>query len=460
MRVFRRFFSYWQNWLGVLLLLVFIFMATAAPVLSPQNPEDPESFKIVGRVTDSTPRPPSAKTILGTLPGQADVYHTLIWGTRDALWFGLTVAVGALFFGVLLGAVSGYVGGILNSVIMRLSDTLLTFPLIAGVAILQQFVAITIEAMGGMFYFNTEFHGKVVYFQFDPPAWVDFLLKVDPLLVCLILLSWVPYTRLVNATVITLKRAEFIQAVQALGGGWFWIIRRHLIPNSIGPALVLAARDVGNAVVLQATFTFIGLGSRSPWGMLLSMGRNWVIGPGGNIFHFWWVFLPATLAVMFFGITWNIIGDGLSDAIHPDSRPKRLRVEEDRTKEEISPGLGRGVIIRSQPVPSVSVSPSPVRHETPRSVRNSIILQTARDAVLNGNLSKALEAYSFLVKRCRLLDVVIKDLTALARLFPHEPQLWRILGDALAASGNQSYADKAYVQSDLTSQKQGQRHGS
>jgi peptide/nickel transport system permease protein len=452
--IFRRFFSHWQNWLGVFLLLGFVSISLMAPVLSPMDLKNPGPFKTIGRVTDLVPHPPDEKALLGTLPGQIDVYHTLIWGTRDAMQFGLVVAIGAFLFGVLFGAVSGYTGGILNSFMMRLSDAFLTFPLIAGVAILQQLVAITIESMGGTFYFNIERFGKVVYFEFVPPAWVDFLLKVDPLLICLIIFSWVPYARLVNTLVITLKRSEFIQAAQALGGGPFWIIRRHLLPNSIGPALVLAARDVGNAVILQATFTFIGMGSVSSWGLLLSMGRNWIIGPGGNVFKSWWVFLPATLAVMLFGITWNIIGDGLSDAIHPDSKIRRLRVKEDQAKQEIPSILSRSV----QPGISIAASRSSTRPETPGPVRNSIILQTARDAVIHGSLSKALEAYSFLVRRSRLLDTVVKDLTALARLFPGEPKLWKILGDALASSGNQAYADKAYVQADLVLKKQGQIH--
>jgi peptide/nickel transport system permease protein len=82
----------------------------------------------------------------------------------------------------------------------------------------------------------------------------------------------------------------------------------------------LGARDVGNAVILQATFTFIGLGGTSPWGTLLSMGRNWIIGPGGDLLASWWVYMPATLAVILFGVTWNVLGDGLNEVFDPRSR--------------------------------------------------------------------------------------------------------------------------------------------
>lgn len=313
----QRFLARRQNWLGMIIVLAFASIAAAAPLLSPQDPENPGPFKRVGRITDHTPRPPSESAVLGTLPGQVDVYHVLVWGARDAVEFGLMVALGAFGFGVLVGAVAGYAGGAVNGLMMRVTDAFLTFPVIAGVVFLQQLVAITIQSMGGTYYFNSENFGRVVYFNFAPPAWANFLMHVDPLLICLILFSWMPYARLVNSLVMALKQADFIVAARALGGGPGWVIGRHLIPNSLGPAFVMPARDVGSAVILQATFTFIGLGGTSPWGILLSTGRNWVIGPGGNLLAFWWVLVPATLAVILFGIGWNLLGDGLTDFMDP-----------------------------------------------------------------------------------------------------------------------------------------------
>lgn len=317
MRRLRRFLSHWPNWVGLILVLGFVLVALAAPMLSPMDPKNPGPFKAVGRVTDNIPHPPSPQAILGTLSGQVDVYHALIWGTRDAVQFGITAALGAFLLGVLVGAVSGYAGGVLNGLSMRVTDAFLTFPVIASVAFLQQIVGLTIQAMGGAYYFSMLSFGKVVFFQLTPPLWVNFLMKVDPVLISLILFSWMPSARLVNAIVLTLKRNDFIQAAHALGASPFWVIRRHLLPNSLGPALIIAARDVGNAVILQATFAFIGIGGNSPWGILLSMGRNWVIGPGGDLFAYWWVFMPATLAVILFGVAWNLIGDGLNDLLDP-----------------------------------------------------------------------------------------------------------------------------------------------
>ncbi len=126
-----------------------------------------------------------------------------------------------------------------------------------------------------------------------------------------------PYARLVNTTVMKIKSKSYIEAARSVGVRNGRIIFRHILPNSISPAIVLAARDVGGMVLLQAVFTFIGLGGDSPWGMLLASGRDWVIGPGGGIFAYWWVFLPATLALILFGIGWNLLGDGLNDVLNP-----------------------------------------------------------------------------------------------------------------------------------------------
>jgi peptide/nickel transport system permease protein len=317
MKRIRRYFSKWQNWLGPLIVLIFVSIAITAPVLSPEDPKNPGAFKSVGRVTDHVPHPPSGTSILGTLPGQFDVFHTLIWGARNALFFGLLVASGSFIFGVLFGAIAGNAGGFANGAMMRVSDAFLTFPSFAGVIFLQQLFAITITSLGGDFYFNTIYHGSFISFLGTPTPLMNFLSRIDPLMVTLILFSWMPYARLVNTITLTLKQTEFVQASHALGASPFWIIFHHLVPNSIGPAVVLAARDVGSAVIIQATFTYIGLGGNSPWGNLLSLGRDWVIGPNG-IFDTWWVFLPVTLTVILFGVGWNLLGDSLYEFFDPN----------------------------------------------------------------------------------------------------------------------------------------------
>jgi len=318
MRRFRRFFSRWQNWVSSLTILAFIGIAIAAPYLSPHDLKEPGPFMRVGRATEGRPLPPDEKAILGMLPFGIDVYHALIWGTRDALEFGLIVTISTALFGIFYGAVSGFAGNRLGNLMIRTADSFLAFPPIAAVVFLQQLFATTITAMGGM-YFYAERLGRVIEIPDSMSMTpIHYLLgHINPLMFSLIIFSWMPYARLVHSIVLTLKETEFIQAARALGGSPLWIIRKHLLRNSTGPAMVLVARDVGGVVLLQATLTFVNIGGDSIWGTMLSQGRDWVIGPGGSLLRYWWVFLPPTLAVMLFGIVWNMLGDGLSDVFDP-----------------------------------------------------------------------------------------------------------------------------------------------
>jgi peptide/nickel transport system permease protein len=320
----RRFLGRWQNWLGLLLVFVFLIIAITAPLLSPQDPDNPGPLKIVGKVTDLEPHPPSELAPLGTLPKQISIYHALVWGTRSALLFGVTVAFFVALIGVLIGTISAYSGGFFSKLLMRMTDAFLAFPVIAGVVLMQQLITNVLYNFGVRIY-----QGGLVGFvspgglftelPTDIPRIFTILLNVDPILVAFILFSWMPYARMMNTVVMQIKQNEYIEASRALGAGHTRLIFRHLIPNAITPAIVLAARDVGGMVLLQATFTFIGFGDSSPWGLILVRGRDWIVNPGG-IFAYWWVFLPATLALLLFGIGWNLVGDGLNDALNPRTR--------------------------------------------------------------------------------------------------------------------------------------------
>ncbi len=454
MRRVRRFFSHWQNWLGVLIVLSFAVVSLAAPLISQPNKTTQGAFKKVGRSTDFVPHPPSEKAILGTLPGQIDVFHALIWGARGAMIFGLSVALGAFLFGSIFGAVSGYMGGVVNNLMMRIADAFLTFPVLAGVVFLQQIVALTIESMGGITWFNANYFGSLVDFQFTPPPFAVFLMKVDPILISLIIFSWMPTARMVNTMVITLKNTEFIQATRALGGSPSWIIRRHLLPNSIGPAIVLASRDVGSSVILQATITFIGLGGASPWGILLSLGRNWVIGPGGNLLAAWWVFFPVTLAIILFGVGWNLLGDGLTEAFEPSAATYKRSSFFKVRKQKAGIAAHSSIITPTVHPAAVPVFPS---HQKTVSLLSSRIpatrhsekdplLYVARNSITEQNLDQAMHAYSHLIKHRRHMFEVRHDLVQIVRQYPRFSMAWTLLGDVLMQQGVTEYASKAYEQ--------------
>jgi peptide/nickel transport system permease protein len=299
----RRFLSRWQNVLGIAIVLGYVLAAMAAPWLAPpDDPAHPTPFRSVGRITDHAPKPPSREAPLGTVGSQFDIYYTLVWGTRTALRFGLTIALSTAVLGILIGAVSGYRGGLLNGFLMRTTDAFLTFPTIAGVWLFRELMPLP--------GYGTE------------PALLQRVmsaLSLDPVMITLILFSWMAYARLINVNISQLKQSEYVTAARSIGAGDLRIIFRHLLPNALAPAIVLVARDIGAMVILESAFTFIGLGGSTEWGTLLVMGRDYVIGMGGNPLAYWWTFLPASLALAFFGISWNLLGDGLNDMLDPRS---------------------------------------------------------------------------------------------------------------------------------------------
>ncbi len=309
----RRFLSSWQNILGLAIVTFYLILAIAAPRLSPMvDPENPSAFQSVGRITDSTPRPPGPQALLGTLPGQIDIFHALVWGSRSALAFGLTVALVSALIGVLVGATGAYLGRLPNNLSMRITDAFLAVPLVAGVFFFQQIFNIIAKPAG-----SGVIKGSLLWIGQPLSPLYPWLASVDPMLLAFIAFAWMPYARIVNGLVLQTKETDYVHASRAMGAGHTRIILRHLVPNSITPVVVLVARDIGMVVLLQATFHFIGMGGSSPWGEMLVVGRNWIIGPGGNPLAFWWVFLPATLALLLFGIGWNLLGDGLNDWLNP-----------------------------------------------------------------------------------------------------------------------------------------------
>jgi peptide/nickel transport system permease protein len=258
---------------------------------------------VVGKAYDQIPKPPSDEAPLGTVSGQLDIYYTLVWGTRSALRFGLVVALSTATLGVLIGAIGGYFGGVVGGLTMRVTDAFLTFPTIAGVWLLRNLML-----------------PPDIY---SPPTQLQTTLtnlKLDPVTLTLILFSWMSYARIINANMTQLKQSEYVVAAQSIGAGNARIILRHLLPNALAPAIVLAARDVGAMVVLEAAFTFIGIGGVTEWGRLLVAGRDYIIGLGGNPFAYWWVFVPATLTLVLFGVSWNLLGDGLNTLLDPRAK--------------------------------------------------------------------------------------------------------------------------------------------
>jgi peptide/nickel transport system permease protein len=320
------FFKQRQNLLAIFLVVIFVVVALAAPWLSPaDDPENPQPFKITDQSFTRLPVEPSEDNILGTVPQirslpqfgigpdqdghyHWDVLHTLIWGTRSALRFGLVVSLTAGFLGVMVGSIGAYLGGRTDRLLLFMTDSFLAFPVIAVAWLIQRTWFASI--FNPFLEIETLNSWEMLLIQF----------RLNPVLITLILFSWMPYARIVNTTVAQLRTAEFVMAARAMGATEFRIILRHLLPNAIAPAIVYLARDIGGVVVLASALTFIGFGGDIAWAIMLVSAREFVVGLSGNPFIYWWSFLPVALALTVFGLAWNLLGDGLNVALNPRNR--------------------------------------------------------------------------------------------------------------------------------------------
>jgi peptide/nickel transport system permease protein len=314
MRSLSLFFSRWQNLFGLGIVILFIGIAVAAPYIAPLPDEWKSSaLYVIPGLKSGLPVAPGDRALLGTIAlgiqgKQIDVYYTLVWGTRSALIFGVIAAFFTALIGILAGSISAFFGGWANTIIMRITDAFLAFPVIAGVILFVQLINLMNEWTYN--YASLDAIG-------EPGLLSQVFETINPALLAIIIFSWMPYARLTQGVVMRVKNAEFIHASRALGASPGRIIFRHLIPNSIAPAIVLATTQVGGMVLLQAALDFIGLDAGSIWGSVLAIGRRWMLGSFGNPFVYWWVFIPITVVLVLFGIGWSLLGDGINEWLNP-----------------------------------------------------------------------------------------------------------------------------------------------
>jgi peptide/nickel transport system permease protein len=201
---------------------------------------------------------------------------------RNSLTIGFVAAGISVTIGTLLGAIAGFLGGVVDGVIMRFVDVVISFPrlvlLITIIAVFQPSIFIIIAVLG--------------------------------------LTLWPTTARIVRGEVLSLREREFVQAAQSLGYSKRRIISRHLIPNALAPVIVAATLGIGNTIVLEAGLSFLGLGVQPPtasWGTMVADGRN-------HLLDAWWLATFPGLAIVFTVLSFNLVGDGLRDALDPRLR--------------------------------------------------------------------------------------------------------------------------------------------
>ena len=259
--------------LGALVILAWIIVAMSAPALSPYNPA---TVDVTARL-----RPPSSLHWLGTDVLGRDVFTRLVYGTRISLTTGIVVVLVGALSGTLVGGIAAYVRGRLEELIMRVTDLVLCFPPII--------LAMAIAAALGIGTANT--------------------------IIAMLVVWWPKFARLARSLVLVQRSQEYVEAAVVMGLSPARIFLRHILPNSIGPLIVLVTLDVGNAIITFAGLSFLGLGVIPPtpeWGSMVSEGRE--------LIEQWWVATFPGAAILTVVLGFNFLGDGIRDWLDPRSR--------------------------------------------------------------------------------------------------------------------------------------------
>ncbi len=286
----RRFLKNPLSIIGMVIILFFAFVAVFAPVLAPpQYPSDP--FRIPHTGWKLNPSAPSAEHPLGTLEQQYDILYGLIWGARSAFRIGFVVVLANLLMGGILGALAGYFGGAVEEIIMRITDIFYSIPF------LVMAMALVVAIGRGL----------------------------QSIILVLVVLGWPTYTRILRGEILSLRERDFVLAARASGASHLRIILRHILPNSIFSVLIVASMRVGITVLTAAALSFLGLGSETgyaDWGQMVSMSRNWIVGPPDNRLAYWYVVFIPGFTIALFVLGWNLLGDAARDVFDPRVRRK------------------------------------------------------------------------------------------------------------------------------------------
>lgn len=246
-----------------------LLLAVFAPLVAPYDPLEQGGPAYA---------PPSGEYLFGTDELGRDILSRVIYGARLSIPLALAVVVLALAIGGLLGLLAGYIGRGVDEALMRLTDLVFAFP--------QIILAMAVTAAFG-------------------PSTRNAVLA-------LVIVSWPVYARVIRSAVLSIRGQDYLYASRLLGVGPWRALRRDVVPNSVGPAVVLATLELGNAVLMLAALSFLGLGPRPPaaeWGAMIALGSNDL--------SMWWVSVFPGLAILTVVLAFNLLGDALRDRLDP-----------------------------------------------------------------------------------------------------------------------------------------------
>ena len=278
--------------LAAAVVLFLFIIAILAPLVAPTNPFDPASLNLMNGFTP--PMTPNMFTgqsfVMGTDDQGRDLLSAIIYGLRVSLFVGVMSVLLAMGIGVSLGLVAGYVGGWLDNLIMRIADIQLTFPSIL--------IAMLIFGV---------LRGII------PPDLRNEM-AIFVLIAAIGLSEWVPFARTVRATTLVEKEKEYVQAARLIGLRRGQIMWRHILPNVIGPVLVIATITLALAIIAEATLSFLGVGApptEPSLGTLIRIGQDYLF--SGE----WWILAFPAVTLLALALSVNLLGDWLKDTLNP-----------------------------------------------------------------------------------------------------------------------------------------------
>lgn len=273
---------------------IVMLSAFAAPLIAPHNPFDPASLELMDAFT-----PPfwyeegTTKFLLGTDDQGRDIFSTILYGSRISLFVGFASMLLAMVIGIPLGLISGYIGGAVESFIMRIADVQISFPAYL-IAMLIYGVALSL--------LPNERHD-------DMAVWV--------LVLAIGVSNWVNFARTMRGSTLVEKNREYVQAARVIGRRRVTIMFRHILPNATGPVLVIATIGLAVAILTEATLSYLGVGvppTRPSLGTLIRIGQDFLF--AGE----WWIVIFPGMALAVLILAVNLLGDWMRDALNPKLR--------------------------------------------------------------------------------------------------------------------------------------------
>ena len=290
---------------------VLIVSAFLAPLIAPYDPYDPASLELLDAFT--APGVPNEFTgttyFLGTDNLGRDVFSTILYGTRLSLTIGISAVALAIVLGVLGGLVAGYRGGWVETIIMRAADIQLTFPSIL-VALLLFGVATGYSKIPSGLEDVSEFRRWVASLDRETLAFWVLVLSIG-------LSEWVQFARVVRGATLVEKNKEYVAAARLIGRSPWAIMLRHILPNVLGPVLVIATIGLALAIIAEATLSYLGAGmpaTQPSLGTLIRVGQDFLF--SGE----WWILFFPAVTLLALALSVNLLGDWLRDALNPRLR--------------------------------------------------------------------------------------------------------------------------------------------